>query len=382
MSQKRISRTSLFSERHHMTDIRISENVLSDPQRGFASFGEFANSVAGAAVFARRRTGTAMDSRLKLLAAAPGTFGGEGSGADGGLLVPPGFSDQLRTLQIAEETQLLDLTSRMEIDGNSMLIPKDETTPWGTNGMRAYWQSEGLAGTQTKPVIGAMDMRLKKLIGLVPITNELAADSNALGPYLQSKIAASISWKLNESILYGSGVGQPLGAISSGATVVVAKDTGQATLTLSALNLANMIAALLPNSFKRSVWLISPSALPALSTLTLGNYPMYLPTGGGESAIAKSPYDGMLLGRPVIFTWHASAFSAAGDVLLVDLSYYQSIAKAGGIDFAQSAHLYFDADAMAFRATYRIDGAPLLTKPVAAPRGGSTLAPVVMLGAR
>ena len=41
-----------------------------------------------------------------------------------------------------------------------MAFPKDETTPWGTNGIRAYWQGEAATALPTKPVLGLATLRL------------------------------------------------------------------------------------------------------------------------------------------------------------------------------------------------------------------------------
>ena len=45
-------------------------------------------------------------------------------------------------------------------------------------------------------------------------------------------------------------------------------------------------------------------------------------------------------------------------------------------------HLYFDADAMAFRTTFRMDGQPKLAAPISPANGTKTLSPFVQLGAR
>jgi len=262
-----------------------------------------------------------------------------------------------------------------------MSFPKDETTPWGTDGIRAYWQGEAAVGTQTKPALGLTSLRLKKLMALVPISDELLADASALGAYLPKKIGASIQWKTNEAILFGVGGALPMGSLNSGAAVTVAKDAAQATLTLSALNLANMIARLPEGSFPNAVWIINNDVLPALFTLTLGNYPIYLPSGVAPGGIQGSPY-GTLLGRPIIVSQHAKSFTAAGDVNLVDLSYYQAITKAGGIETASSMHLYFDADATAFRTIFRMDGQSKISKAISPANGTNKLSPFVQLGAR
>jgi HK97 family phage major capsid protein len=363
---------------HSAATLGVTENVDADPNRGFRSFGEYAQLVRGAAV--AKQTGVAMDKRLAPLAAAPGTYAGEGSGTDGGILVPPGFSSNIFTLSLGEDA-LLPMTDNLPIEGNSMLIPKDETTPWGTNGIRAYWQAEGSAGNPTKPLFGGIDLRLKKLMALVPVSDELLSDSTALTSYLPAKVAMSIRWKANEAILFGNGGGVPLGALAGPSLVTVAKDSGQLTGTLSATNLANMIARLPPGSFPNAVWIINNDVLPALFTLTLGNYPIYLPGGATVGGIQSNPY-GMLLGRPIIVSQHAKSFSSQGDILLVDLSYYQSITKTEGVVTATSMHLYFDADTMAFRTTFRMDGQPKIVNPITPANGSKTLSPFVQLGAR
>ena len=364
--------------------IETQENSDTDPARGFRSMGEFLMTVRGAAVNAR--SGIAMDRRLAGLfrgepqAAAPSTYGGEGAGADGGFLVPPTYSSNIFRLSL-EEQALLPMTDGMPIEGNAMSLPKDETTPWGSNGVRAYWQSEAAAGNPTKPVFGRADYRLKKLLALVPITDELLADATALGAYFEPAAARSIRWKTDEALCFGSGAGVPLGAYNSPAAIVVAKDVGQATGTLSTTNLANMVARLPAGGYGNAVWMLNNDVLPALFTLTLGNFPIYLPAGSPVGALQGSPY-GILLGRPIIVTQHAKSFSSQGDVMLADWRQYQSITKAGGIQTATSMHLYFDADAMAFRSTFRVDGGPKQSAPINPANGSNTLSPFVQLQAR
>jgi HK97 family phage major capsid protein len=358
--------------------ISVSDNREFDSKHGFQSVGEFLKTVCQA-----QKHGNAIDDRLLIGsgrgAAAPATFGNEGSAQDGGFLVPPQFSSEIFTLSLGEDS-LLPLTDNVEISGNTMAFPKDETTPWGTNGIRAYWQGEASTAVATKPVLGLATLRLKKLMALVPMTDELLDDTNALSSYLPEKIANSIRWKCNESILFGAGNGSPVGAVSSGATVTVAKESGQATLTLTPTNLAKMIARLPAGSFSRAVWIMNNDVLPALFTLTLGNYPIYLPVGN-PGGLQQSPY-GTLLGRPVYISQHAASFTAQGDVLLVDLKYYQTITKAGGMQTATSMHLYFDADLTAFRTTFRMDGQSKLAAAISPAKGSTTMSPFVQLGAR
>ncbi len=359
--------------------ITVTDNLEADPKHGFKSVGEFLKTVRQA-----QNPGSSIDERLLVGAsrgaAAPASFGAEGSGQDGGFLVPPQFAQEIFRLSLDEDS-LLPLTDNVEITGNTMAFPKDETTPWGSNGIRAYWQGEAASAVTTKPVLGLATLRLKKLMALVPVTDELLDDTNALSSYLPDKIATSIRWKSNESILFGSGSGVPVGCMNATTTVTVAKESGQATQTLQPQNLAKMIARLPPGSFSRAVWIVNNDVLPALFTLTLGNYPIYLPIGGTPSGMQASPY-GTLLGRPVFVSQHANTFSSQGDVLLADLSYYQTITKAGGLQTATSMHLYFDTDLTAFRTTFRMDGQSKIAAPISPAKGATTLSPFAQLGAR
>ncbi len=358
----------------------VTDNRELDPLHGFRTMGEFVQ-----AVYQAEKPGKSMDERLLIGggsrgAALPSSFSNESSGQDGGFLVPPQFSQEIFKLSLGEDS-LLPLTDNVEISGNSMAFPKDETTPWGTDGIRAYWQGEASSAITTKPVLGLATLRLKKLMALVPTTDELLDDANALTSYLPEKVALSIRWKTNESILFGAGNGVPVGALAAGATVTVAKESGQATQTLVAQNLAKMIARLPTGSFANAVWIVNNDVLPALFTLTLGNYPIYMPMGMTAGGIQASPY-GTLLGRPVFVSQHANTFSSQGDILLVDLKYYQTITKAGGMQTATSMHLYFDSDLTAFRTTFRMDGQSKIVAPISPAKGSTTMSPFIQLGAR
>jgi HK97 family phage major capsid protein len=354
---------------------------VRDPKRGFRSMGDFAQAVRAAG------NGPGKDKRLHIGAVAPTTYGSELSGQDGGFLVPPEFSKEIFTLSLTDDA-LLPLTDNTPIESNSMVFPKDETTPWGTDGVRAYWQAEASVATQTKPKLGTNILRLNKLMALVPLTDELLGDAPALGAYITPLMARSVRWKVNEGILNGLGNGQPLGAFQGTCAVVQAKDTGQATKTVSATNVMNMIARLPPGGYNGAIWLITPDALPSVFTLTLGNYPIYLPVGlAARGGIQLDPgaFDGvlgMLAGRPLYASQHVAAFSSQGDLSLVNLSWYRTITNAGGMETATSMHLYFDADATAFRLTFRVDGSPKIVNVIAQAKGSNTLSPFIQLQAR
>jgi HK97 family phage major capsid protein len=351
--------------------ITVAENIDKDQKRGFQSFGDFSRAVAQAAL------GKASDPRLRFQAAAPGsTVGNEANGADGGLAIPPAFSSELWRLSLGEES-LLPFTSNTELGGNSMLFPKDETTPWGGAGIQTYWQQEAAAATASKPVISMQTLVLHKLMTLVPVTNEMIDDGFAVGSYLSAVAPERIMYKTNEAILFGDGAGKPLGALTAPATVIQAKDAAQATLTVTNNNISNMVSRLMAGQLRGAFWIVQPDTVPLLEAMTVGQYPIYLP---GQTS-AQAPY-GTLKGRPLMLSEHASAVSTQGDINLVNLGGYRTITKAGGIQTATSMHLYFDADAVAYKFTFRLNGAPILSAPVTPPKSSNTRSHFVSLAAR
>jgi HK97 family phage major capsid protein len=360
------------SDRVPYGEARMDDPKAADPKHGFRHFGEFTASIIRASSDPR----ATLDERLLIGAAVPSQYGNEGTGEDGGFLVPPEFSRSIFTLSL-EDDALLPMCDNVPVSGNSMVFPKDETTPWGTDGVRAYWQKEAAEATVTKPKGDTTMQRLHKLMALVPLTDELVADSMAGAAYVTPLMARSIAWKTNEAILFGDGAGQPLGMFSANCAVVQAKEAGQATATIDVQNIVKMAARLVPNG--AGVWLITPDAMPAVQTMTLGNFPIFIPLQTG----VKGALEGTLLGRPVYKSQHAAAFSSQGDVNLVIPSWYRAITKAGaGVEQAQSLHLYFDAGLVAFRATFRVDGQPKISKPIAQAKGANTLSPFVQLAAR
>lgn len=361
-------------------DVAVSggrPRIEDDPARGFRSFGDFARVV--------RSEGTNFanpsDERLRIGAAVPTTFGSELSGVDAGFAVPAQFANEIWTYAGTEDA-LLPFTDNVSVTSNSMIFPKDETTPWGTDGPRAYWQAEAAAGTQTKPKLGTATLRLLKLMAFVPITDELASDAPAMATYLPRRVGAHIRWRANEAILFGTGNGTPLGALVGGAAITVAKESGQATATFDPNNFRKMVGRMPPGSYSRAVWLLGPDTLAPLLGVNFGSFFLDDIDADDELPPGLAGPVFKMLGRPVYESQHTSPFSSQGDVTLVDLSYYTTISPGAGIDVATSMHLWFDLDVEAYRITFRMDGRPKIVAPLVQAKGSNTLSPFVQLGAR
>jgi HK97 family phage major capsid protein len=339
---------------------------------GWRTFGEYAG-----AVHAASRPGAIPDDRIQN---APTTTGNEGAGADGGFAVPPDFRGEIMR-QVMGEESLLSRTDQMQVSGNSMTFPRDETTPWGSTGIQANWEGEGDQGAQSKAALDLTQIRLNKLMCLVPMTDELLEDAPAMTSYLNSKVPEVFTAKVNTAIVNGSGAGQPRGILNGGDLITVAKESGQTADTIVFENIVKMYSRMLASARTNSVWLINQDIEPQLMSLGFPSsataVPVWLPPGG----LASSPH-GTLMGRPVIPIEACQTLGDAGDIILTNMSKYLTIMKTGGVRSDVSIHLWFDFDTTAFRFIFRMAGQPHFNSTVTPQNGSNTRAHNVTLAAR
>ena len=344
----------------------------------WASLGEQLKAVYVAATQPHRT-----DERLKAQKAILGA--NETVPSDGGFLVQPNFSSEI--FRAATEVgQVVPRVRRIPIGAGAnglIMNAVDETSRatgsrWG--GVQAYWAAEGDTATATKPKFRQMELKLNKLMAVMYATDELLADTTALGAIAQQALSEEITWTAENAIFRGTGAGQPVGIIGHASTVSVAKETNQPAATILVNNIFKMWARMWSRSRANAVWFINQDIEPQLLALEFpvgtGGMPAYMPPGG----LSQSPY-GTLLGRPIIPVEYASTLGTVGDIILADLTQYIMIDK-GGIQAAESMHVQFLTDQMAYRWTYRLDGQPAWRTTLTPANGSATLAPFVTLATR
>lgn len=350
----------------------LGEELNPELTGGYGSIAEFALDV--------RAVGTdhPMPERLQQLLAADPSNALSGAGDFGeGFPVPPAFRQEVWDLVMGEELDLFNMVDAEPTERSSVEHARDESTPWGATGVQARWRNEKSQMTESQTEEEASVVKLHSLYAFVLATDELLSDRPRLRNRLSTKAAEAIRWKLAESIIRGSGVGQPLGYINSPALVSVAKESGQAADTIVTKNITNMFSRLLAVSALRAIWLANTDILPQLVELMIGDKPVYLPGGN----IAGAPF-GTLLGRPVIFTEHAGTLGDQGDLQLIDPMGYYSPRRSATPDFAESMHLFFDRGETAFRWTFRAGGQPHLSGPVSPANGSATKSQFIVLDER
>jgi HK97 family phage major capsid protein len=346
----------------------------------FESFGDQLQAIA------RAYNSPDTDARLFVpdLRAAPQGLGSH-QGGEGGFLVRTQFSDAIFS-KAHDEAVLLSRTDQIPIGPNAdgLVVNTIEESSradgsrWG--GVSVARLNQGDTVTAARPNFGQMETRLISIMGLAYATDELLADSTALGAILSQSFAEEFAFTVDNEIYRGTGAGEMLGVLNSNATVSVAAEVGQLANTILPENLVNMRARLWARSRANSIWLINQDVEPELLlmgiTVGTGGAPIYTPSGG----LSASPFD-TILGRPVVPVEYCSTLGTVGDIALVDLSQYHTISK-GGVQAAQSMHVRFINNEQTFRWVTRINGQPKWRTALTPANGTNTQSPFVTLATR
>ena len=343
-----------------------------DQEKRFATFGEQLLAAYRAAA-----PGGKVDERLTTRAASGLN---ESTPSDGGFLVQQDFVSEL--LKRTYETGILASKVKkipISTNANGLKInaideeSRANGSRWG--GVQTYWEGEADELTGSKPKFRQLELNLKKLTGLCYATDELLQDAAALESVICQAFTEEFGFKIDDAIVSGSGEGEPLGILNSGAIVTVAKERDQ-TAVITVENLIKMWNRLWSRSRANAVWYINQELEPYLYTLTIGDKPVYVPAGG----LSEKPY-GTLFGRPVVPLEQCNAAGELGDIILADVGQYLLVDK-GGVKAASSIHVRFLYDENVFRFIYRVDGKPIWNRPLTPYKGSASVSPFVTLARR
>lgn len=351
----------------------------------YASLGEQLIDVARASnpdTSASTRT-EAIGRLAKVKAAAAGAS--EGIPADGGFLVQQDFGGLLSTNSVATGV-LSAMCFHIPISANAngfkanMLDETSRANGSRYGGIQVYHAAEAATVTATQPKFKPVAMELHKLFGLMYATDELLQDATALTALVNRWFPMEFGYKLDDVILNGSGAGQGLGVLNSGALVQVAKRSGQKADSVIFENIIDMDAQLADASDNTAFWIANRETKPELATMSLavgtGGIPVYLPANGAAGRPSQELY-----GRKMLTMEQASALGDVGDLMLFDPNEYIMIDK-GGIQSAVSIHVQFLTDQQTFRWTYRYNGQPLRSAPLSPAKGTKVRSPFVAIAAR
>jgi len=234
------------------------------------------------------------------------------------------------------------------------------------------------AANITKPAVGEIELSLHKLVGGCFVSNELEDDAENFRKFIEASFGAAIRFIEDDYFINGTGAGQPLGIMNSGAMVSVTRG-GMTVLDFT--DFAHMAERLLPDSWNRAVWLFNPDAIDELFEAT---------ASAANQATGIDLATMTIFGRPIIVTEKCAALGTTGDVILADFQHYAIAEKE--LLIAASRHVDRDQDYLEvtyssgfthdetfWKVVLRVDGQPLLSAPITPRRGANTLSPFVCL---
>ena len=246
--------------------LRMFQEVQAERRSHFPSLAANLRAIADAA-----QHPLASDKRL--IRAPSGAY--EGDGTAGGFLVEPQYAAKLIGSMYGEGGALLaslcNITTTTAPLAEWKIPGVDETSRRNGSrfgGVTSYWATEAEQVSPSLPKFRNIALSPKKIIGVVYGSNELMADPVIFENYLQQAFGAELGFKLDWSVLFGTGAGQPLGIINSPATITVAKESGQASATVVRANVEKMWSRLPLSSRRTAVWVVSEDVEQQLAQLT------------------------------------------------------------------------------------------------------------------
>ena len=326
---------------------------------GCSSFGEWLVKIR------KVKDGITKDARVK-------TAGHWETGDDtqGGFLVAEEWADGIYEAAALEGAIVRPRARLFNTSSDSLKLTTLIDSNRSTNifgGITFRWETEAEQKTGiTKPALGQIELTAHKLVGGCYVSNELEDDHGAFGQIMNASFGVAIRFEEDYYFLWGNGAGQPLGIMNAGCMIQV---TRAAAGALDWADFANMSKRLLPDSWNRAVWLISPSGVESLLNAT---------ASAANQATVFDASRMTILNRPIIVTEKCSMMGTQGDVILADFSHYaiadRSIEVAGSRLGAG-----FDEDETFWRVVLRVDGQPLLQSAITPKLGTDTLSPFVSL---
>lgn len=218
---------------------------------------------------------------------------------DVGNVIPTTVVDQIIS-KLENVGGILELVTKTAYKGG-VAIPKNTVKPVAT------WVAEGAGSDKQKLAAGSVTFAYHKLRCAVSVSLEVDTMSiTAFEAYLVRVIVEAMTKKLEESIIKGSGSGEPLGIINT----VADEGDSIANVNVAALSYATLIdaEAELPEEYEGNAkWCMSKKTFMGFIGLTdEQGQPIARVNHGLDGKVER-----YLLGREVVCTQHLPSFAAA-----------------------------------------------------------------------
>ncbi len=270
-------------------------------------------------------------------------------GVQGGYLVPDRFIDTL--LKVEPEDAIVRPRATVLPAGwppdTQVEMPVLDQSQYGIfGGIEVEWIEEGELKPASKPKFRLKTLKPKEVAGRIVVTDKLLRNTRVFDPFIRTKLRQAVIDAEEDAFLNGA-VGGPTALIGHASVIQVPR---AAAGTISYDDIVEMYAQQLFGG--RYVWIANQTTLTALMGIQdpAGHY-IWQPN-------ARDGAPGTLMGYPVIKTHRNPALGTAGDLMLVDLSYYLIKDGSGPFVDALSSGDYYDHNKTVVKITWNVDGNP------------------------
>jgi HK97 family phage major capsid protein len=331
------------------------------------------------------------------------------SGPDVGFTVKPGYADEVydRTRTTFGPSNLVQW---WEVETRQYEFPTVQETSrvsgqrWG--GITSTWGlGETVLPAQVDGKVSMADFVNERLLILTTLSRDIWSDAKKLERWLNYVALAEVRFNIELAILMGiTGCARPMSVVNSPCTVTIAKQSGQGSGTIEAINIDQMWSAIAAGNKRNACWFASDSVISAIDQLAVsGQWPEinYIPAGRYGNAYPT------IKGKPLFYCEACPAIGTPGDIICADLSDYVFTymkAPAGGISISvdvspgfgrsgmiglpdgalerrASADVLFTTDQIALIFKFRGDGRFLWNTTVTS-LNGATVGPAAIIAQR
>lgn len=272
---------------------------------------------------------------------------------DVGALVPVEYLATVVEFATAQ-SRILSLLWRIPMGSLSMKIPKlVQAAGSYFGGLTLYHPDEAVQKTETKPSFDTLTFTAKKLIGIIPMSDEVIADSSInLINYITGLFVRAFQYQTEGEVIAGTGLlGQMLGILNDPGINLVGRTTLGTVKYDDVVNLESEI----DENFQNLTFLSRRATFNTLrKQKDSSGQPLYHEPFASMYGGAAPP---QLLGYPCIKTRNVPALGLTGDIILGDLGFYiWAIRQEMTIDTSRDARFFYDQTVIRF--VVRQDGAP------------------------
>ena len=338
------------------------KKTQSDKTGGFEDFGEFLDAVK------RVHIDSQSDGRIDDLRAKVMTIGTDSSG---GVLVPEQFAEEIFAHAI-EESVVMSKAFIQPMKTDKVNMPRLRDADRSSNmfgGVSFNWLTETAdrSTNEASPAVAELELEANNGVATAYVSNNLIADAYDFAAFFRYAFGKTVGFYVDAAAFNGTGNGQPLGVIPSGAAIAVSRSSANKVDMVDLKNLAKRFS---PSGWRRGDLFINQEVIPQFFELQ------------SEAANSVSVVNLMtrkFFGIDVVPTEYIPALGTKGDVVLADFSQY--VIGKRSLVISASGHVpdYFQANKTLWKIEVRIDGQPAVDAAYTPYKGSSTVSPFIVL---